>query len=422
MTLFTSSSPEPVGRTLQHEAFRHTLFRSSTHKTPQSISHFKQFVNAVIGKVHDLLDTPVVAADANGRILAASQPKWETLHLDVVDTQVALPYLQLPLSLDTQIGQLRIYQVAQDDAAVQLTRRVVQLAIDQILLEEQLPNYHRLKDKFLYNLLYGLIADPSIIELYAQQLDLNLAFPRAVLLVDASNYVMDVGRELPYAGGSLRVERRAGNVIKHIVDFFSLPDDTICAYMGDGEIAILKATDTRNLVSWAEDQPASPAPSWANLAALKRAADILLSALTDTLQTTFTISIGRHHPGVTGLARSYQDARAALSLGLRFYGPNHVHCLDSLGIAAFAGISDERIKSDLAAHILSPLDHESELIDSLSAFFKANCSPSQAAAALSIHRNTLNYRLDKITALIGLDPRRFDDAVQIRLALLLRAA
>ena len=40
---------------------------------------------------------------------------------------------------------------------------------------------------------------------------------------------------------------------------------------------------------------------------------------------------------------------------------------------------------------------------------------------LSIHRNTLSYRLDKIASLTGLDPRRFDDAVQIRLAVVLRS-
>ena len=44
-----------------------------------------------------------------------------------------------------------------------------------------------------------------------------------------------------------------------------------------------------------------------------------------------------------------------------------------------------------------------------------------AARALGIHRNTLSYRLDKIASLTGLDARRFDAAVQIRLALLLRA-
>ncbi|MBK8904985.1 MAG: helix-turn-helix domain-containing protein [Anaerolineaceae bacterium] len=122
-----------------------------------------------------------------------------------------------------------------------------------------------------------------------------------------------------------------------------------------------------------------------------------------------------------GLAHSYQDALAALSLGLRFYGANAVHCLDELGIAAFAGMADERIKSDLAAHILSPLSSEPKLLETLYAFFDSNCTPSQAAAGLDIHRNSLTYRLAKIAALTGLDPRQFDDAVQLRLALLLRA-
>lgn len=102
-------------------------------------------------------------------------------------------------------------------------------------------------------------------------------------------------------------------------------------------------------------------------------------------------------------------------------GPNQVHCLDSLGIAAFVGVSDERTKVDLATFLLTPLDHEPELLSTVTAFFANDCYPSQTAHALSIHRNTLSYRLDKITSLIGLDPRRFDDAVQIRLALLLRS-
>ena len=84
-------------------------------------------------------------------------------------------------------------------------------------------------------------------------------------------------------------------------------------------------------------------------------------------------------------------------------------------------MADEKTKTELAARLLSPLDHEPELLSTLEHFFAANCSPSATAASLAIHRNTLTYRLDKIALLIGLDPRRFDDAVQIRLALLLRS-
>jgi carbohydrate diacid regulator len=133
-----------------------------------------------------------------------------------------------------------------------------------------------------------------------------------------------------------------------------------------------------------------------------------------------SIGIGRYHPGISGLAASFTDARTALTLGGRLYGPNRVHCLDDLGIGAFVGLEDERTKIDLAHHLLSPLDHEYELIETLEAFFAADCSPADAARRLRIHRNTLAYRLAKVASLTGLDPRRFDDAVQIRLALVLR--
>ena len=33
---------------------------------------------------------------------------------------------------------------------------------------------------------------------------------------------------------------------------------------------------------------------------------------------TIRVGIGRYHPGIRGLARSYEDARAALALGRRF--------------------------------------------------------------------------------------------------------
>ncbi|MDQ2742074.1 MAG: helix-turn-helix domain-containing protein, partial [Chloroflexota bacterium] len=162
-------------------------------------------------------------------------------------------------------------------------------------------------------------------------------------------------------------------------------------------------------------------PSWANLAALKRAGTGLLSRLRHDTHSAINIGIGRYHPGLRGLTGSYQDALAALSLGRRFHGQNRVHCLDGLGIAAFVGISDEATKIDLATYLLSPLDHGPDLLATLEAFFAEDCAPSPTAAILSIHRNTLAYRLDKITSLTGLDPRCFDEAVQIRLALLLRS-
>jgi carbohydrate diacid regulator len=216
---------------------------------------------------------------------------------------------------------------------------------------------------------------------------------------------------------------RARQVVATVMSFFELPDDTICAWDESGQVAVLKASDSRNLETWIrqEDGPDPPGPFWANLAALHRAATALLKRVLENGHDAACIGIGRYHPGVEGLARTYADARAALSLGKRFHDDSRVHSLDALGIAAFVGLADEETKVGLARHLLSPLDHESNLLQTLNSYFAADCSPSVTATQLGIHRNTLSYRLAKIANLTGLDPRCFDDAVQMRVALVLRS-
>jgi carbohydrate diacid regulator len=255
----------------------------------------------------------------------------------------------------------------------------------------------------------------------ASILGLDLAAPRAVILIEAAKYILSPSQQSGLLHDA-ELRRRLHIVIGSIIGFFHLPNDTICAYIGNGEIAVLKACTTKNLVTWAGlAQADRQSEGWANLAALKRAGEALLSHMHVEVSPSIGIAIGRYHPGLGGIARSYQDARAALSLGRCCLGDSRAYCLDGLGTAAFVGISDERTKLELAAHLLSPLDYEPDLIETLQVFFAQDCCPSTTASRLAIHRNTLTYRLQKIALLTGLDPRRFDEATQIHLALLLRS-
>jgi len=304
-----------------------------------------------------------------------------------------------------------------------LAQVLISLVVGQALARERLPDRHERKNAFIRDLLRGTLRDDAAILDEAGILGMDLAMPRSVLLIDASDYILTFARHGAPEIADAAVLRRAQLVIGSVVSFFHLPNDTICAYIGDGEIAVLKASNTRNLVSWAGPRAAAAEENsgWANLSALKRAGEELLEHLCLDLGAPLSIGIGRYHPGLSGIARSYEDARAALSIGRRLHGQNGVHCLDGLGIAAFVGVSDERTKVELASHLLSPLDHEPELLDTLQVFFAQNCSASETAAKLAIHRNTLTYRLQKIALLTGLDPRRFEEATQIHLALLLRS-
>jgi carbohydrate diacid regulator len=392
-------------------------------------SPFDRVAETITDRVSDLLGAPISVADGRGLIVASSEPSAIGRSQEAKADHA---YLRVPLRLHAQAGEVIVGPPYGDEAiSPRLAQVLVELVITQTTMVERSgtawPSHHEHKNTFIHDLLHGRATDEETILREAKILGMDLAPPRAVLLIDAADFILapaiveSVQSAESAESADVQVRRRTQLVIGSVVGFFQLPNDTICAYIGDGEVAVLKASNTQNLSTWVDGDPGQPIASWANLQALRRAGAALVERLRADTGASISIGIGRYHPGVCGLSRSYQDARAALSLGRRFHGANGVHCLDGLGIAAYVGVSDERTKIDLATHVLSPLDHEPELIDTLQGFFGEDCCPSSSAARLSIHRNTLSYRLDKIASLTGLNPRRFDDAVQIRLALLLRS-
>jgi carbohydrate diacid regulator len=383
---------------------------------------FKQVARVIAERLAKLLTAQVSVLDSQGAIVFVSEASVLRLPLRDINSEADTHAIRIPMHLDGQTGEVIIVQTTHSEAiSLRPAQMLVELMVSQAMTATQ-PDQHELKNKFIHDLLRGSTANEINLLREGQILGMDLTRPRAVLLIDAADYILSTIalRELE---PSAQILRRAQLVISSVVSFFHLPNDTICAYIGDGEVAVLKASSTQDLAAWTnrDDEPKHVDASWANLIALKRAGAALLDRLRGETRTSINIGIGRYHPTLRGLASSYQDARAALSLGKRFSGQNQVHCLDSLGIAAFVGLSHERTKVDLAKYLLSPLDQEPELLETLDVFFFENCCLSTTASGLSIHRNTLSYRLEKITSLTGLDPRRFDDAMQIRLALFLRS-
>jgi carbohydrate diacid regulator len=387
-------------------------------------AQFVQTAQNIIDQVASLLNAPVFVTDDQGIVISSSElcltqkaPFWKH------DTAVQPSFLKFPLQYGAEAGAIVVGEPFDQEAiSPRIAQALVELVIAQTATHQNHTSSHQeLKDQFINNLLHGRVQHEEIAVKYGNQFEIDLNPPRAVILIDAAAYILGESE----AEHILRSEyqRRTRKIIHSIVNFFHLPNDTICANLGQGEICVLKASDTKNLGLWAhgETESKGTGSSWANLVALKRAADALLIRLRNETATAIDIGIGRYHPGVAGLARSYEDARAALSLGSRFRGHNRVHCLGELGVAAFVGVADEQTKVDLAKYLLSPLEHERELFTTLDVFFSENCCPSSTAKRLSIHRNTLSYRLDKIFSLTGLEPRKFDDAVQMRLCLLLRS-
>jgi carbohydrate diacid regulator len=381
------------------------------------------FSGELVQKVSQLFQTDVIILDEKGTIVAecrdVEEPSGSLISSEQIEGAQRIPFF-----LNGWAGDIVLFELPEDIViSSELTQAIVEMAINEIVLRNdppRIPEQIAIKNQFIYDLLQGEIENAHVIYERATQLGFDLQPPRAVLLIDAANYIKP---KLPVVGHQVGVQEqhRAQSIIRSITNYFNLPSDLICAYLGNGEIVVLKAADSRNLAAWVDNANGHNGNSWANLAAVKRAAKGLLDHLPGGPESNFHIAIGRFHPGLKGLAKSYEDARAALSLGRRFDERGQVYCLDELGVHAFVGVPDEGTKVDLAFHLLSPLDDQLELMETLSVFFAENNCPSEVANKLYIHRNTVAYRLDKIASLTGLDPRRFDDAVQMQLALVLRS-
>lgn len=87
----------------------------------------------------------------------------------------------------------------------------------------------------------------------------------------------------------------------------------------------------------------------------------------------------------------------------------------------FTNISSS-VREDFSAPVIGPLmssGYGPELIETLEQFLADNLNVSQAAKHLYLHRNTMLYRLAKIHSLTGLNPRNFEQALVLKLALML---
>ncbi|MFG1640068.1 PucR family transcriptional regulator [Amycolatopsis sp. NPDC049252] len=72
---------------------------------------------------------------------------------------------------------------------------------------------------------------------------------------------------------------------------------------------------------------------------------------------------------------------------------------------------------DALARVLAPLEDHPHLIDALRAFVVSGYNRGEAASALSIHRNTLTYRLGRIQLITGYDATQAADARHLTAAM-----
>jgi len=196
------------------------------------------------------------------------------------------------------------------------------------------------------------------------------------------------------------------NLESSLNSFFTKNADVITAYLGNDRFAIFKAIEN------GEEENTKKL--------LKKSYKSIFEPLKNHRVKSITIGFSNAYSGVAGLVSARREAELTLELGERIWGENQGYFFGDLGLLSILADGDRSKKIDFANQILSKL-RSTELSKTLENFFEHNLNLTETAEAMGIHRNTVIYRLNQITKILSADPRIFEQAMSIKIALIIRS-
>lgn len=150
---------------------------------------------------------------------------------------------------------------------------------------------------------------------------------------------------------------------------------------------------------------------------------VLANIIADNLHTEAMVKVrvgyGNRVHNLQDIPKSYQEAKMALEVARIFYAEKDVVCYSQLGIGRLIyqlpmSLCEMFIKEVFTDGLPDVFDEETMV--TIQKFFDNNLNISETARQLYVHRNTLVYRLERLEKIIGLDIRKFEDAMTFKIA------
>ncbi|MGR5294031.1 sugar diacid recognition domain-containing protein [Vibrio mediterranei] len=275
----------------------------------------------------------------------------------------------------------------------ELVKMTAELIVEQAALMSQVQWNKRHREELLLQLIEGSSLNDGQLLSIAQRLDLDLSQPRVATVI----------KVIPRAGEPVTLEH-----LQKLVHLLEHPErDNIVgiASVSMNEIVVLKPVTIVNY-------------TWNRKEEQKRVAK-LVKRIDNECDFSIQMAIGDYFPGLIGLARSYETAKATIESSTSNDDAVMFYQDRKLSVLISSIKQDPWRATQLKAPIekLMAADSKQVLLKTLSTFFAQNCDLAQTCESLHIHRNTLRYRLDKIQQETNLDINKLDDKIQLYLAL-----
>ncbi|MDR5019601.1 CdaR family transcriptional regulator [Yersinia rochesterensis] len=366
----------------------------------------------IVTRTMKIIDTNINVMDGKGRIIGSGDEErlgelhegalLSLSHGRIVDIDDAVarqlhgvrPGINLPLRLEGEIvgvigltgnpGQLRQYG--------ELVCMAAEMMMEQARLVHLLAQDSRLREELVLNLIRTEEISPALIE-WAQRLGVDINEPRVVAVVDVDS-------------GQLSVHS-AMSELQELQTLLTTPErNNLIAIVSLTEMVVLK--------------PALNSHGRWDAIDHRRRMELLLSRMTERGRLRVRLSLGNFFTGPGSIARSYRTARTTMAVGKQRLPEQRSYYYQDLVLPVLldslrGGWQANELALPLAK--LRAMDSNGLLRRTLACWFRHNVQPTATAKALFIHRNTLEYRLNRISELTGLDLANFDDRLLLYVAL-----
>jgi carbohydrate diacid regulator len=346
--------------------------------------------------------------------------KLEIYSKDINHLVGAKPGINLPIEHNNKI--IGVVGITGEPDEVSPFGEVIKMTVEMMLQQEfllkELQLEQQARENFIHDLISGRMGNDS--ELFitrGQIVGYDILIPRVALVMDIYQFKKTAKQSLQtFKGlkeGEIYLQRLKNDVLKTIQGIFVDTPQEIASYTGGDRFVVLKTINLKDSDEILRRK-------------LFRMGKRIKNTISQQMKFKVTIGIGEYHEDIRGISKSFKEATQALDVGTKLEGAGDIYHVDNLGVGKLlAEIKGESQQEFMEKTIYSTKNNKEKkinetLLETLKAFFDNNLSISKTAQVIYVHRNTLLYRLRRVKEITSLDPKKFDDAVQLRMALKMR--
>lgn len=259
-----------------------------------------------------------------------------------------------------------------------------QLAVHQLERILELGYSREDKNQFIHNLLLDNLL-PVDISTYAKQMHLDLDNRFTVLVVEGT------GCE------AYDIQMILRNIMANRTGDFIVP-------MEENSVVVVHRLE-----------------SWEGAKEIEDLAHTLSDTVSSETLCRVRTSSGTVVYSLRDVSRSYKEARLAMEVAAIFYTSLSVITYEELGIGRLIYQLPLPLCEMFLKEVFGDFDPETlddEILTTVYQFMENSLNLSETSRQLFVHRNTLVYRLEKLQRTIGLDIRRFEDAMTFKIAMM----